>query len=60
MELEMVARRDDPNYGQLSGYIPKELVDEFKIECIRRDIQKGDALAEAVRLWLDRGQPKSN
>ncbi|MCD8490343.1 MAG: hypothetical protein LRZ84_27355 [Desertifilum sp.] len=54
-EEEMASRRDDPNYGQLSGYIPKELVDEFKIQCIRRDIQKADALAEAIAMWIENG-----
>jgi hypothetical protein len=48
----IVARRDDPNYAQLSGYIKKEVVKEFKMACTDLEISQVDAMEEAINLWL--------
>lgn len=45
-------KRDDPNYSQVSGYIPKELALEFRIACTSGEVTQSDALEEAIKLWL--------
>ena len=45
-------KRDDPNYSQVSGYIPKELALEFRIACTSSEVTQSDALEEAIKLWL--------
>lgn len=44
-------KRKDPNYGQLVGDVPKELIQQFKINCVKKDITIGDALTEAIQDW---------
>ncbi|WP_242053723.1 hypothetical protein [Nostoc parmelioides] len=53
-----MARRNDPSYAQLSGYISKEVVKEFKMACTDLEISQVDAMEEAVKLWLE--QYKAN
>lgn len=48
----IVARRDDPSYAQLSGYIKKEVVKEFKMACTDLEVSQVDAIEEAINLWL--------
>lgn len=47
-------RRDDPNFSQVSGYIPKEVALQFKATCTLVEISQTDALEEAIRLWLEK------
>ncbi|MGM3305122.1 hypothetical protein ACSQ6I_03905 [Anabaena sp. WFMT] len=47
-----MARRDDPSYAQLSGYIKKEVVKEFKMACTDLEVSQVDAIEEAINLWL--------
>jgi hypothetical protein len=48
----LVTKRDDPNYAQVSGYIPKELARKFKILCTSEEISQSEALEVAVMMWL--------
>lgn len=52
MQMTVVTKRDDPNYAQVSGHIPKDKALEFKIACTRRQISQSEALEEAVDKWL--------
>lgn len=52
----MATRRGDPNYAQVSGYLPKELVLQFKIACTAKEVSITDALEQAVQLWLAQNQ----
>ena len=49
---DLVTKRDDPNYAQVSGYIPKELARKFKILCTSEEISQSEALEVAVMMWL--------
>ncbi len=53
-ELDLMAggKRDDPNYAQVSGYVPKKLALEFKIACTADEISQSEALEQAMTLWL--------
>ncbi len=59
----MVTKRDDPNYSQVSGYIPKDLALRFKIACTSKEIAQSQAMEEAIQRWLEDEQtppePKS-
>lgn len=48
----VATRRDDPNFAQVSGYIPKDKALSFKIACTALQITQSDALDEAISLWL--------
>ena len=45
-------KRDDPDYAQVSGYIPKKLALKFKAACTMRETTQSDALEKAVEAWL--------
>lgn len=48
-----VVRRNDPNFAQVSGYLPKEMALRFKIACTAKEISMTEGLEQAVRLWLE-------
>ncbi|AFZ22327.1 hypothetical protein [Allocoleopsis franciscana] len=50
--LEVASKRDDPNYQQVSGHIPKEMATEFKVACTRKGVSHSSGLEQAVALWL--------
>lgn len=52
VQMTVVTKRDDPNYAQVSGHIPKDKALEFKIACTRKQISQSEALEEAVDKWL--------
>ncbi len=49
-------KRDDPNYLQVSGFIPKELALKFKATCMLQETTQSEALEEAIRLWMEQQQ----
>ena len=59
--LEVASKRDDPNYQQVSGHLPKEMATEFKVACTRRGVSHSDGLEQAIALWLayDKKPPAS-
>lgn len=53
----VVTKRDDPNFSQVSGYVPKDLARRFKIACASKEISQSEALEEALEKWLDQENP---
>jgi hypothetical protein len=49
----VVNKRDDPNYSQVSGYVPKDLARSFRIACTSKEINQSEALEEALKKWLE-------
>jgi len=47
-----MARSSDPAYIQTCGRVPKELVDKWKIACIKLGVNQSEAMEEAINLWL--------
>ena len=45
-------RKADPNYGQISGLIPKPLITEFKVSIARSGLNQSEALEAAIALWV--------
>ena len=52
----LVTKRDDANYSQVSGYIPKDLALRLKIACATQEITQSEALENAIAYWLDEGE----
>ena len=48
----LATKRHDPDYLQLSGYIPKGLGLRFKSVCTLKEISISEALEDAVTRWL--------
>jgi hypothetical protein len=46
------SRRSDPNFAQVSGYLPKDLVIRFKVVCTKQELSQTDALEAALELWV--------
>jgi hypothetical protein len=57
--LEVASKRDDPNFQQLSGHVPKEMATEFKVACTRKGVSHSDGLEQAIALWLAQGTKNS-
>lgn len=51
---DLVTKRDDPNYAQVSGYVPKELALRFKVLCTSEEVSQSEALEEALTLWIQK------
>lgn len=53
-------KRKDPNYAQLVGDVPKTVIQQFKINCVKKDMTIGDALTEAIQDWNRKIEQESN
>ncbi|MDY6785049.1 MAG: hypothetical protein SW833_21315 [Cyanobacteriota bacterium] len=53
MTKTVVTKRDDPNYAQVSGYVPKKLALKFKANCTMQETDQSEALERAITLWLE-------
>ncbi|WP_190670552.1 hypothetical protein [Nostoc sp. FACHB-190] len=42
----------NPDYMQISGYVPRELGLKFKIACTAKEITHSDALEQMINDWL--------
>ncbi|MHC5748755.1 MAG: hypothetical protein ACYTXT_44380 [Nostoc sp.] len=48
------AKRNDPNYMQMSGDVKKDIGLKFKATCTLKQISLGEGLEQAMALWLER------
>ncbi len=51
-----MAKRLDPTYAQICGYVPKELARKFKVACATREINQSEALEQMIATWLEQTQ----
>jgi hypothetical protein len=56
MREAVATKRSDPNYSQVSGYVPKELALKFRVACTAKEISQSDALAKALMFWLEQNE----
>jgi hypothetical protein len=52
------SRRADPDYGQISGLIPKTLITEFKVAFTRAGVNQSEAMEAAIALWVQQREAK--
>ena len=59
MDSELMAgsKRHDPEYSQVSGYIPKDLALTFKSICVAKEVSISDALEGMIREWVEQNSP---
>lgn len=46
-------KKDDPNYAQVSGHVPKPVALKFKATCTMKEITISEALEQAILDWLE-------
>jgi hypothetical protein len=51
-DVMAASRRADPDYGQISGLIPKTLITEFKVALARSGLNQSEAMEAAITLWV--------
>ena len=56
---DMVTKRRDPNYAQITGHIPKELSLRFRVICTAKEIDISEGLEESIAQWVDQNEVSS-
>lgn len=51
--LMAASKRKDPNFMQVSGYIPKDLALRFKAACMISEIEISKAMEQMMIKWLE-------
>jgi hypothetical protein len=57
---DVATKRDDPDFAQVSGYIPKAKALRFKVTCTALQTSQSEALDEAISLWLEKQESLSS
>lgn len=52
-------KREDPDYAQVSGYVPKKLALKFKAACTMQETTQSAALEAAIESWLKQSEEPS-
>jgi hypothetical protein len=55
IERNLVDRRKDPNYEQVTGHVQRDLARRFKVFCTDQRITIAEALDKAIALFLQQG-----
>lgn len=58
IEKNLVDRRKDPNYEQVTGHVQKDLARRFKVFCTDQRITIAEALDEAIALFLQQADKR--
>ena len=56
-EIEVSAKRNDPDYMQIAGDVKKNIGLRFKATCTFRQLSLGEGLEEALLMWLENQNP---
>lgn len=51
--LGMATKRNDPNYAQVTGHIPKELSLKFRFACTAKGLDLSEGLEASISRWLE-------
>jgi hypothetical protein len=49
---DLVSKKDDPNYEQVRGHVPKDLAMEFRLACTSHRLDYSQGIEAALRLLL--------
>lgn len=52
------SKRKDPDYQQVSGYIPKPLALKFKGFCTMQELEISEVLADLIEGWVKEQEAK--
>lgn len=50
--LKMATKRNDPNYAQVTGHIPKDLSIQFRMACTTKGLNLSEGLEASIVQWL--------
>lgn len=54
-----MGKKDDPNYEQVRGHVPKHLVRQFKQYCLDEDIDYSEGLERILASFFSDGDGQS-
>jgi len=57
-DLMAASKRKDPDYLQVSGYVPKPLALRFKGFCTMQELEISEVLAELIEGWVKNQESK--
>lgn len=57
-DLMAASKRKDPEYQQVSGYIPKHLALKFKGFCTMQELEISEVLADLIAEWVKEQESK--
>lgn len=46
-------KRENPNYIQISGHVPRDLGLQFKTVCAASELTLSEALEDALQKWIE-------
>lgn len=49
---ELASKKDDSNYEQIRGHVPKDLAMQFRLACTARKLDYSQGVEAALRHWL--------
>ena len=52
------SKRKDPEYQQVSGYVPKTLALKFKGFCTMEELEISEVMTELIAQWVEQREPK--
>ncbi len=58
IDLMAASKRKDPDYQQVSGYIPKPLALKFKGFCTMQELEISEVLADLIEAWVKEQESK--
>ncbi len=59
-DLEDLARRNNPNYSQVTGLIDKDLARRLRVYCAGQDVTIAEVMEEAISDYLEKKQSQQN
>lgn len=54
-DLDAVGKKDDPNYEQLRGHVPKALAKQFKQFCLDQEIDYSEGMERVLTAFFASG-----
>ena len=54
-----VSKKNDPNYEEVRGHVPKSLARKFKGICVVQGFDYSEALEQALDLWVQHQEQAS-
>ena len=52
------SKRKDPEYQQVSGYVPKQLALKFKGFCTMEELEISEVMTKLIAQWVEQREPK--
>lgn len=59
-DLDELARRNNPDYSQVTGLIDKDLARKLRVYCADQDVTIAEVMEEAIADYLEKKQAQQN